>query len=99
MKATAEKKQKELKVDKRGRVRFSYDGYRYEVTKNGIKVYNRVGRMCGSKSEEYKISTVNLSGGELKALAPKLVEAMILVEYFVGVNTAIKQYLGARLGA
>ena len=30
-----------MKKDKRGRVRFGYEGYRYELTKRGMSIYSR----------------------------------------------------------
>lgn len=65
-----------LKIDNRGRVRFAAQGCRFEVTKNGMHVYNR-STFLGEPSEFPAYLNVNrLINKTLKLIA----EAVNLVD-------------------
>lgn len=66
---------KTLKIDSRGRVRFSSQGFRFEITKNGMNVYERM-NIYGRSQETPAYFNVNrLSLATLRLI----VEASTLV--------------------
>jgi hypothetical protein len=73
---------KELKVDKRGRVRFAAQGHRFEVTKSGLSVYDRrtlMGIFGAEKTVENEVSYGFTIGRIKKDTLLLIAEAVTLV--------------------
>lgn len=58
-----------LKIDSRGRVRFSAQGLRFEITKRGLNVYDRLSYLGTSEEVSAFFNINRLSNKTLKLLA------------------------------
>lgn len=75
---------KELRIDKRGRVRFAAQGHRFEVNKNGLKIYRRENSDFFGKPQEYDVTyTFNVSRIKNPTLL-LIAEAVMLVNGKLG---------------